>query len=265
MLVFGIILRIIIWIGGIKKMGFTLKTNIPVGNEFIPASNITVGDIVYNRYGIPITVTNIVKSKKQTYKIHFASNESIVVSEDQLAIFYGVNGNRLIDIIENIANNVTDDTPYYCECGNPLMFESKDINDDQTIIRMSSDITNDVVYNDYDVRMRTLDNVKRNSSLCQDSVIHLSKDNQQYLTNVIQLVGSLGYVPLTLNSIDGGVSIIASSQPRRIVIKIEKYRIQQVIDIQCDNNEDGIIVGDNCFVFELSNSPSRKQSDNDNE
>ena len=231
-------------------MGFRLETNIPTGNSFKPINEIKVGDIVYNRFGLPVTVTKVTKQKKQSYEIKFTSNETITVSQDTLLTVYDDSNKSGVDTVKVLADNL-DEFDLFVNTSEPIAFEGRDVDSIKTNVTSYQNISDDVLYNDTIVRNSILQNIKRNSKLYQDDRFVVKGDNENGLSKLIQLISSLGFVPIIFNY-EAYTTVISSCQPRRQIESIEKSNPVVFIDIETDEPGSGLIVGDNCFVFELA-------------
>lgn len=231
-------------------MGFRLETNIPTGNSFKPINEIKVGDTVYNRFGLPVTVTKVTKQKKQGYEIKFTSNETITVSQDTLLTVYDDSNKSGVDTVKVLADNL-DEFDLFVNTGDPIAFEGRDVDTIKMNVNSYQTIDDNVLYNDTIVRNSILQAIKRNSKLYHDDRFVVKRDNENGLSKLIQLISSLGFVPIIFNY-EAYTTVINSCQPRRQIETIEKGNSVMFIDIETNEPGSGLIAGDNCFVFELT-------------
>lgn len=241
-------------------MSISNKTTIITTEGPTAISSVAEGMTVFNSYGMVATVTSVSKSKQQTYTITTYSNESYVVAGDQLLTVYDDTNNIINGTVDQISELLSV-TPLFIAATLPVAYETKPttITD---ILKCASNITGDqlkdlpaeLTLNDVEIRQRVLNGLRRNKNLYYDNCFHVAKDDDVGFSVLVQLISSLGLVPVILSKDEDDedeIRVLASYQPRRQIKSIEKYRTINTVAITTDGGDDNnhtFLIGDNYFV-----------------
>lgn len=241
-------------------MSISNKTTIITTQGPVAISSVTQGTAVFNSYGMVATVTGVSKSKQQTYTITTYSNESYIVGGDQLLTVYDDTNNIINGTVDEITDLLSV-TPLFIAATLPVAYDSKQttITD---IVKYTSNITaeqlkdlpTELTRNDIEIRQRILNGLRRNKNLYFDNCFHVLKDDDAGFSVLVQLISSVGLVPVILSQPDDDedeIRVLASYQPRRQIKSIEKYRTVNTVAITTDGGDDDnhtFLIGDNYFV-----------------